>query len=1124
MGYDLEGARKAGISDQEILSTLVEKYNYDLAGARAAGISDDQILNALSTVPAPSEPVVEKESPELMGYLGAGAGAVGAAGDVIYSKGRPLIRMGEKMLGMDTSTPTAKPRTFSDPSTVAQQAIGRRMPVDPTTGGAVKTWAETQHAGEFLGGKEYSEADKIKKAAMDFEAKNPGQKVLPGSLLAVPEAEAKNLSQQKAALAAEQDRLNQAEVQKVAQTRAERLGERADLKQKVARKNIATGAGTIATKVAAPILGGYELGSQGAQAYNRLTRPDMTASDVAAGVTNVAGAGAGALSMLPSKLRIPAAILAQGTSAIANWLDKRNPRNEEIEQKAKGGLIQHFEKGGVALAKKLVRGYLENTPKKPNPLVGTRFELEDLGGVNPVTPLDINKIKGSMLTASPADMTSANQRIVNIAGIPMTSDIVTHGGHPFARSKKNIERKHGWASNEAAAGSGQTRANIASTEGEMLGGSGEALMLPMTMGKGSENFSVPVAQSYYDIFKQAEFNPAEMQKINEEIRNYKIRGKTPLQGFLGVEHPEAMEQMLKGGYGLEGSHHDLRKAYIERLQLKDRMRAMGVNEEDIAAAHLDPNLLGVPQGYAGHTVLKSKPGAEILPSDSVTYSHALQKEYMGDIGNTPVSVLLEKPYKNIYQELEAKYPGKTATQIHAQTLGALGKRKAGVSQLVDDETINRVGTYHEAVKQGLIDPNDYKAAMEYLSVPGRYAAGGGVAKKALDLAKEAFKKKFTPGFYHGSPSNKIEAFDPSKGSIPNVKDHITPNVTFVTPKPDFAESFLPEGFNSSYRTGSTMYPVSVNLGKHFDPNTPEGSEVIRQYLLNKYKKEADTYGFDEALGQKHEHYMDKLTHPVNNWKLLENPEILDYLKSSGHNSFSVTEGGIKNVGVFEPQNIRGKFAKFNPEDAADPDFMKAAGGLVHLAGGGKIPEAVVKAYKLFKTKGGNTDELYPLFVNANKPVPLNEWVNAEVGPVAASGKVKSKLGELAYRPGWHAGDLPVATHIGGKSAPGLKAPDFRRPDEVWAEVEMPADVDWQQIANQRARLNKAGEPIASTAHITDAIPEGGFYRYKTSPNMQGNWLIGGGMKVNRVLTDEEVQAINEAAGVADLPRFTKFNE
>lgn len=200
----------------------------------------------------------------------------------------------------------------------------------------------------------------------------------------------------------------------------------------------------------------------------------------------------------------------------------------------------------------------------------------------------------------------------------------------------------------------------------------------------------------------------------------------------------------------------------------------------------------------------------------------------------------------------------------------------------------------------------------------------------MKAAIEAFKKQFTPGFYHGSPSNKIKAFDPKKGSLSGVKEEekIVPNVTFVTPKPEFAESFLPEGLDTSYRTGSTIYPVSVNLGKHFDPHTPEGSETIRQYLLDKYKKEADTYGFEDAISQKHEHYMDKLTDPVNNWKLLENPEILKHLQSSGHDTFSVTEGGVKNVGVFEPHNIRGKFAKFNPEDAADPDFMKAAGGSI----------------------------------------------------------------------------------------------------------------------------------------------------------------------------------------------------
>ena len=43
----------------------------------------------------------------------------------------------------------------------------------------------------------------------------------------------------------------------------------------------------------------------------------------------------------------------------------------------------------------------------------------------------------------------------------------------------------------------------------------------------------------------------------------------------------------------------------------------------------------------------------------------------------------------------------------------------------------------------------------------------------------------------------------------------------------------------------------------------------------------------------------------------------------------------------------------------------------------KIPNETVKAYKLFKTKESDPETLYPLFVNADKPVPMQEWV--EIG-------------------------------------------------------------------------------------------------------------------------------------------------
>jgi len=188
---------------------------------------------------------------------------------------------------------------------------------------------------------------------------------------------------------------------------------------------------------------------------------------------------------------------------------------------------------------------------------------------------------------------------------------------------------------------------------------------------------------------------------------------------------------------------------------------------------------------------------------------------------------------------------------------------------------------------------------------------------------------------------------------------------------------------------------------------------------------------------------------------------------------------------------------------------------------GKVePRNTVQAYKLFRIDPNRPGELFPLFVNANTPVKTNEWIEAEVGPQVASGKVKSKIGELAFRPGWHSGDLPMASHIGGKTSRESTKPDYRPDNQVWALVELPADVDWQTTANERASRNKQGEIIPRTAHITDQIPSDGHYRYKTNPNMTGEWLISGSMKVIRVLSDNEVTAINAEAGLADLPRIS----
>jgi len=152
---------------------------------------------------------------------------------------------------------------------------------------------------------------------------------------------------------------------------------------------------------------------------------------------------------------------------------------------------------------------------------------------------------------------------------------------------------------------------------------------------------------------------------------------------------------------------------------------------------------------------------------------------------------------------------------------------------------------------------------------------------------------------------------------------------------------------------------------------------------------------------------------------------------------------------------------------------------------GYTPDKTIKAYKLFRTIKGKIGDIFPLFIGKNKPTPIGQWLRAEFIPTKG----------FAQRPGWHAGVLPIAPHLRQKST-GKKAPG-----RVWAEVEIPADNDWQPVADS-----------SSTRDIRDRVPENGYYKFKTNKMQGGAWIIGGAVKVNRILSDSDIKGILEANG------------
>ena len=171
-------------------------------------------------------------------------------------------------------------------------------------------------------------------------------------------------------------------------------------------------------------------------------------------------------------------------------------------------------------------------------------------------------------------------------------------------------------------------------------------------------------------------------------------------------------------------------------------------------------------------------------------------------------------------------------------------------------------------------------------------------------------------------------------------------------------------------------------------------------------------------------------------------------------------------------------------------------------------------YKLFRVTRKHPGKLYPMFVFADQETEMGVWLPAKEGIRLPDGKVKSRLGPLCFRPGWHLSDLPLATHIGVKEDGKVM---YQSPDTVWCECEYADQKSYQEEADLQG-TNAAGVLVPRNAYLTH-VPTDGFYRYKTSPQMQGDWVIAGSIRVLRVLSDAEVDAMLISHGLSPMPRY-----
>jgi hypothetical protein len=420
-----------------------------------------------------------------------------------------------------------------------------------------------------------------------------------------------------------------------------------------------------------------------------------------------------------------------------------------------------------------------------------------------------------------------------------------------------------------------------------------------------------IADEYFKAIKEGKMTPELQAKIQARLPTLR-HGKENIQTFptqFDIRDRDAFNEMATG--------------FHQRGHLADIMGGKGVSQglprgtgkiipyEDILMRNTEESLIGAPTHSIGSRLFTvgSKP-----------------PEYRPDLHNA-------FDYAN-FGELKSGHFGYVPKEVGYPD--EIARIKANLASRGIGRDITAMDLMRNTINQPITEQMWRRAQAEGFAPGGKVLSA---IKKLSEEAQAAYKAKFTPGFYHGSPSNKIEAFDPmhpasEAGTSMGASGEKGSNAIFLTKDPSFANSFLPAGNARGYKPGSTVYPVNANLGKHFDYETPEGHKLINKYLEQNWQIPDDSSRLAEWVKHRSSHAND-LKQGV--WSAIEDPGFQDFLKANKYNSFALQEAGRKNVGVFDPTNIRGKFAKFNPEDAADPDFMKAEGGPVqHFQAGKRV--------------------------------------------------------------------------------------------------------------------------------------------------------------------------------------------
>lgn len=196
------------------------------------------------------------------------------------------------------------------------------------------------------------------------------------------------------------------------------------------------------------------------------------------------------------------------------------------------------------------------------------------------------------------------------------------------------------------------------------------------------------------------------------------------------------------------------------------------------------------------------------------------------------------------------------------------------------------------------------AAMKATPPPGMpppKMAGGGSTTPSVEEMKRALGKFLEPSkvkerMYHATHSDFNAFRNNHRG------------VHFLTPSPKFADDFLTNSGQDEHEEGANIMPVHVQVKNPFDYQN---------------KKHVDALGVKASIGKIGLDQIKK-----GDWNRIEDRTTLKAIKNLGHDAVYVNEGGVKNLGVFNPNAIKSAIGNRGTYDTSKDDLSMATGGTV----------------------------------------------------------------------------------------------------------------------------------------------------------------------------------------------------